>query len=246
MTDVEITRAQHIVQIRFNRPEKKNALLAAMFNKVAEEIELAEADLDVHAIVFQGAGGNFTSGNDLAEFPAEPPKEGKPTPPSRLIHAIANSTVPMVAAVNGVAAGMGATMLLHFDSVVVADDAKILMPFVNLALVPEGGSSMLLPKMMGYTRAAELLLRGKPITGQQAAEFGIASQVTPSAQVDETALAIATEFAQKPPKAMRKSKQLLKSGKEALIGQMAQEEKLLFECFASQEHMDVLTSMRKR
>lgn len=244
-SDVEIDRQEHIVRLRLNRPEKKNALTTDMYHTMAAVIENAETDLDVRAIVFLGCGGHFTSGNDLSDFPAELPDD-QPTPPGRFISSIVHSSVPMVAGVSGIAAGIGATMLLHLDSVVAAADAKILMPFVNLALVPEGGSSLLLPTMMGYTRAAELLMRGKAVFGQRAYELGIASQVTDAAEVDNTVLSIAAEFAEKPPEAMRKTKRLLKGDRELIAQRIAWEEQQLFECFASVEHQAIVNRLLKK
>jgi enoyl-CoA hydratase/carnithine racemase len=153
-----------------------------------------------------------------------------------------NSSVPIVAGVEGVAVGIGATILLQVDSVVAEPGARILMPFVNLALVPEAGSSLLLPRMLGYTRAAEYLMRGKPISGQRGYELGIVSTLAEPGQVEAAALVIAGDFASKPPAAMRKTKRLLQGDRQELLDRVSQEEELLFECSASTEAAEALAA----
>lgn len=244
-THVSIERDKHILQIRLNRPKKKNALTLAMYNIMSDAIQAAESDSSVRVIVFLGSGGNFTAGNDLQDFP-EAPSSNEPTPVMRFISGLAQSTVPIIAGVEGLAVGIGATMLLHLDCVVTAPDARFLMPFINLALVPEAGSSYLLPQRLGYTRAAELLMRGKPFDGQRAFELGIASTLTDPGAVDDTALGIAAEFAQKPPQAMRKTKVLLKGDRQPLLDRIRWEEQLLFDCFATAENEEALAAMQEK
>jgi enoyl-CoA hydratase/carnithine racemase len=244
--NVIITRDRHIVQIRLNRPQKKNAMSLDCYETVAQTVEQAESDDSVRAIVILGSGGNFCAGHDLTSSPIEASEDG-PTPPSRLMISLINSSVPIVAGVEGVAVGIGATILLQLDSVVAEPEARILMPFVNLALVPEAGSSLLLPRMLGYTRAAEYLMRSKPITGQRAYELGIVSTLAEPGQVEATALEIAGEFASKPPGAMRKTKRLLQGDRQVLLDRVSQEEGLLFECSASAEAAEAVAAfMEKR
>lgn len=244
--NVIVTRDRHIVQIRLNRPQKKNAMSVDCYYAVAEAIEQAETDKSVRAIVILGSGGNFCAGHDLTSAPIEASEDG-PTPPSRLMISLINSSVPIIAGVEGVAVGIGATMLLQLDSVVAEPEARILMPFVNLALVPEAGSSLLLPRMLGYTRAAEYLMRGKPINGQRAYELGIVSTLAEPGQVEATALEIAGDFASKPPGAMRKTKRLLQGDRQVLLDRVSQEEELLFECSTSAEAAEAVAAfMEKR
>ncbi len=244
--NVIVTRDRHIVQIRLNRPQKKNAMSVDCYYAVAEAIEQAETDKSVRAIVILGSGGNFCAGHDLTSAPIEASEDG-PTPPSRLMISLINSSVPIIAGVEGVAVGIGATMLLQLDSVVAEPEARILMPFVNLALVPEAGSSLLLPRMLGYTRAAEYLMRGKPINGQRAWELGIVSTLAEPGQVEATALEIAGDFASKPPGAMRKTKRLLQGDRQVLLDRVSQEEELLFECSTSAEAAEAVAAfMEKR
>jgi enoyl-CoA hydratase/carnithine racemase len=244
--NVIVTRDLHIVQIRLNRPQKKNAMSLDCYETVAQTVEQAESDDSIHAIVILGSGGNFCAGHDLTSAPIEASEDG-PTPPSRLMISLINSSVPIVAGVEGVAVGIGATMLLQLDSVVAEPEARILMPFVNLALVPEAGSSLLLPRMLGYTRAAEYLMRGKPINGQRAFDLGIVSTLAGPGQVEATALEIAGDFASKPPGAMRKTKRLLQGDRQVLLDRVSQEEELLFECSASAEAAEAVAAfMEKR
>jgi len=243
--NILITRDQHIIQIRFNRPNKKNAFNRECYATVADAIMQAETDRSVRAIVLLGAGGNFCSGHDLSSGPIKRTDEG-PTPPSLLMTSLIESSIPIVAGVTGVAVGIGATMLLHLDSVVAEPDATLLMPFVNLALVPEAGASLLLPRIMGYTRAAEFLMRSKPVNGRQAYELGIVSTLAEPGQAEAIALGIAAEFALKPPDAMRKTKRLLKGDTQALLDLISREEELLFECSVSAEAMEALNAFREK
>ncbi len=243
--DIIITRDRHVVQIRLNRPHKKNALTQACYTTMAQTIESAESDPSVRVLVFLGAGGNFTSGNDLSDFPA-PPADGELTPVMRFVTSLLQSSVPIIAGVEGLAVGIGATLLLHLDSVVAEPDARILLPFANLALVPEAGASLLLPRIMGYTRAAELLMRGKPVSGTQAYELGIVSTLAEAGQVENTALKIAAEFASKPPAALRKTKRLLKGDSQVLLERARLEEKLLAECFASAEAREAIQAIQEK
>ena len=242
---VKVSCENHILQIRLNRPDRNNALTMAMYNTMSAAIEAAESDSEVRAIVLLASGDNFTVGNDLKDFP-DPVTGDEATPPMRFITSLAQASVPIVAAVEGMAVGIGATMLLHLDSVVVADNASILMPFINIALVPEGGSSLMLPRLLGYTRAAELLLRGKPVSGQRAYELGIASGLARPGMAADVALGIAAEFAQKPPAVVRQTKRLLKGDREQIMQRVRDEEQLLLKCFASPEHGEAMSAFAEK
>jgi len=243
--NVIISRDQDIVQIRLNRPQKKNALTQDCYTSMAQAIESAEEDTSVRVLVLLGSGGNFTSGNDIADFP-DPPADGETTSVMRFVTSLVKSSVPVIAGVEGVAAGIGGTLLLHLDIVVAEPEARILMPFVNLALVPEAGASQLLPRIMGHTRAAELLMRGRPISGRRAYELGIVSTLAEPGEVESTALQIATELASKPPAAMRMTKRLLKGDTPSLLERIRHEEKLLMQCFASAEAREAMAAFREK
>jgi enoyl-CoA hydratase/carnithine racemase len=222
MTEILTAQADGILTITFNRPEKKNALTSAMYATLADALEAAETDAAVRVILFAGNGGAFTAGNDLQDFLNNPP-QGDNTPVFRFLRAISTASKPLIAAVTGVAVGVGTTMLLHCDLVYVGAGAKLSLPFVNLALVPEAASSLLLPAMIGHHRAAELLLLGEPFDADTAKAYGIANAIFPDARVVPEALQIAQKLATKPPTAMKLTKQLLKHTKGDVAGQMALE-----------------------
>jgi enoyl-CoA hydratase/carnithine racemase len=183
-----------------------------MYSAMAEAINVAQSDDSLRAVIIQGDENCFTSGNDVADFIDVPPS-GPNSPVYEFLKAICHAAKPLIAAVNGPAVGVGTTMLLHCDLVYVAEDAKLRMPFVNLGLCPEAGSSFLLPRLLGHLRAAELLLLGETISGQRAAEMGLANHALPKgAAVHQAARNAALRIAELPPNSVRLSKALLKQG----------------------------------
>jgi enoyl-CoA hydratase/carnithine racemase len=222
MSDILTVQADGILTITFNRPDKKNALTSAMYATLADALEAAETDAAVRVILFAGNGGAFTAGNDLQDFLNNPP-QGDNTPVFRFLRAISTASKPLVAAVSGVAVGVGSTMLLHCDLVYAGENAKFSFPFVNLALVPEAASSLLLPAMIGHHRAAELFMLGEAFTPATAKDFGIVNAIHPDDRLLAEATAVAARLAAKPPTALRLTKQLLKRTKGDVAGQMAQE-----------------------
>lgn len=222
MPEILTSKAEGVLTITFNRPEKKNALTGAMYAKLADALEAAETDNSVRVILFSGNGGAFTAGNDLQDFLNNPP-EGENTPVFRFLRAISTAAKPMIAAVSGVAVGVGTTMLLHCDLVYAAENARLSLPFVNLALVPEAGSSLLLPRMIGHHRAAELFLLGEPFTAATAREYGIVNAVFAEEALLDAAVTTARKIAAKPPTAVKLTKQLLRQARGDVAGQMAAE-----------------------
>jgi enoyl-CoA hydratase/carnithine racemase len=200
-----------ILTLRFNRPEKKNALNIAMYAALATALERSDDDRAVRVILLTGTEGCFSSGYDLTEFLNAPPSGGE-SPVMRFLGSLSRAKKPVVAAVSGAAVGIGATMLLHCDLVYAGADALFQMPFVNLGLCPEAGSTLLLPRMMGYQRAAELLLLGEPFSADTARELGIVNAVCPEEELLETARDAAGRLAAQPPAAVRLAKELLKRG----------------------------------
>ena len=240
-----IERQGPLLQLRLNRPAKKNALTLAMYDAMSEQIERAGADPAIRVILISGEGGNFTTGNDLEDFP-DPTAEG-PNPVFRFIGNVVTTTVPLVAAIEGTAAGIGATMLLYFDSAVAALDSRFLFPFINIALPPEAGSSLLLPQMMGYAPAAELLMRGKPFDAGKALDIGLVSRLAEPGNALSKALEIAAEFAAKPPAAMRETKRLLRGDTDIIMARIRQEEQILLRALDSPESREARTAfMQKR
>ncbi len=197
-----------VMWIRMNRPEKKNALTGAMYIAMSDAITQAANDPLVRAILITGTQDCFTAGNDLVDFANAKP--GGPSPAITFLQTISTAQKPVIAAVSGVAVGIGTTMLLHCDLVYAATSARFHLPFVNLGLCAEGGSSLLLPAMLGQHRAAELLLFGDPFGPETAKEFGIVNQIFPDDDLWASAGAKAQQLAEKPPAALRATKALLK------------------------------------
>jgi enoyl-CoA hydratase/carnithine racemase len=216
MTDhVTTEQDQGVLIVRLQRAEKKNALTADMYTVMADAIERAGTDRSIKALLYTGSQGVFTAGNDLHDFLENPPT-GPQSPVNRFIANMVSTDVPIVAAVDGPAVGIGTTMLLHFDQVFATDRAKFSLPFINLGLVPEAGSSMLLVEACGYRKAAELLMFGEPFTAQQALEYGIVSRLCQSDELMERALAAARSLAAKPREALRATKRLMRRPVEPL------------------------------
>ena len=209
MSHILVERQGAIHRIRMNRPEKKNALTTAMYTAFAEAIRAADADAAVRVMLVEGAGDAFTAGNDLQDFLAHAP-QGGPRPVLDFLQVFSHAAKPIVAAVHGVAVGVGTTMLAHCDLVYAAEGARFSMPFVNLGLCPENASSFLLPSICGYQRAAELLMFGEPFDAAKAREVGLVNAVVPLAELGATATAAAEKLAGKPPASLRLTKRLLR------------------------------------
>ncbi|MNM88103.1 2,3-dehydroadipyl-CoA hydratase [compost metagenome] len=206
-----VEREQGLLTLRLNRLDKKNALTAAMYAALADALEAAEKDAGVRVVMIAGSADCFTAGNDIVDFLEQPPT-GPDSPVFRFMRALMDFSKPVVAAVAGPAVGIGTTLLLHCDLVCVSRDAKLKMPFVNLALCPEFGSSYLLPRLLGHARAAQLLLRGDGFTGEQAGVWGIAGEVLgDGAATLERARQVAQELLSLAPSALAVSKRLMKA-----------------------------------
>ena len=195
MTDHIVTaRDGAIVRLAFNRPEKKNAITAAMYAALADGIVAADRDDGVRAVLFESRGDMFTSGNDIADFMsgAATPGPGNEKPSViRFLEAIASAEKPLIASVQGPAVGVGVTTLLHCDLVFASERATFHTPFVDLGVVPEAASSLLMPMIAGHQRAAEMLLAGRKIDAARAREFGFVNEVVAADALAETALAAA-------------------------------------------------------
>ena len=220
--DVVITRDGGVMEIRFNRPEKKNALTRAMYAAVVDAFTGADADPSVRALLLTGTGETFTSGNDIKDFQQRVASNSQ-SAASPFLTALSNLKKPMVAAVNGAAIGVGTTMLAHCDLVVAAKSARFVMPFTSLGLVPEAGSSLLFPESVGTQRANALLLLGEPMDAETAQRWGFVYQVVEDADLMDTARGLARRLAALPPAAVRQTKQLIRRGKPDLDGRIAEE-----------------------
>jgi enoyl-CoA hydratase/carnithine racemase len=220
-------RNSGVLRIEFNRPEKKNAITLAMYQALADTLEEAAADGAVRVVLFHGKPEIYTSGNDLADFLANPPRDEN-APTFRFLKAISHFGKPLVAAVSGPAVGIGTTMLLHCDFVFAAAGTRFSLPFVNLALVPEAASSFLLVRLAGWPRAAELLMLGDSFTAERAREIGLVNEVVAPEKLLEAAKAVAHQLAAKPPEALRLTKSLMKQGVIAAIEQAMTREGKVF------------------
>jgi enoyl-CoA hydratase/carnithine racemase len=199
-----------VATIEIARPEKKNAITAAMYDAMAEAIAAAGDDAAVRALLITGQPGVFTSGNDIEDFLQHPPRD-EDAPVFQFMRALIDCEKPVVVAVTGAAIGIGTTLLMHSDLVYVSDEARLAMPFVSLGLVPEFASSLLAPQIMGRARAAEKLLLGEPFTGAEAVELGLANAVLPAGEVVNHARRVAERFNALPPGAVRDAKRLLRA-----------------------------------
>ncbi|TVQ81639.1 MAG: enoyl-CoA hydratase [Micavibrio sp.] len=234
MKQVLTEKKDGVLTIRINRPEKKNALTPEIYAEMAAAITAADQDTSLHAVVLTGTADNFTAGNDLQNFLDAPP-DVENSPVRDFLTAISEAKLPVIAAVEGHAVGVGATMLLHCDFVYAADDAVFQMPFINLGLVPEAGSSLLLPRVAGHQRASEILLLGEAFSAQEAKEMGIINGICTSGTALDTALETAGKLAQKPRKALVESKALLRREFEPLAKRITREGHVFRECLESEE-----------
>jgi enoyl-CoA hydratase/carnithine racemase len=211
MTENVVAAVQNrIATIRINRPDKKNALTRAMYVAMSDAIRQAGEDAGVRVILLTGSDNCFTAGNDIADFANAKPGEAPVA--IEFLRTLAQAKKPVIAAVSGVAIGIGTTMLLHCDLVYAAENARFQLPFVNLGLCPEAGSSLILPAMMGYHRAAELILFGEPFGAEAARELGLVNRILGAHEVMSTAVQRALQLAGKPPAALKATRMLLQSG----------------------------------
>jgi enoyl-CoA hydratase/carnithine racemase len=248
MTDhITVTSAQGVLTLTLARPDKMNALTNAMYASLADALAGAEADPGVRAVVIRGEGAMFTAGNDLAEFAAVATGAAAAGESHvvRFLRALATSTKPLVAAVNGRAVGVGTTLLLHCDFVVLAQDALLSTPFVNLALVPEAASSLLLPARIGHARAFEMFALGKPISAEQALAWGIANRVVPTAELHGEAHQIAASLARQAAGSLKMTKMLMRQG-QAVAAQMDLESAQFADRLRSPEAREAFTAFAQK
>jgi len=234
-----------ILTLAFNRPEKKNAITGAMYAEAARVLRDAEQNSAVRVVVITGVGGAFTAGNDLKDFLAAKP--GEESAAFRFVRALPAFSKPLIAAVNGLAVGVGTTMLLHCDLVYAADTARFQLPFVSLGIVPEAASSLLLPRLAGHQAAAELLLLGDFFDAEKARSLGLVNAVVPAAALEETVRAVAERLAAKPPGAVRATKALMKSTASTTTQErMAEEGKVFEERLHTPEAREAMAAVLER
>ena len=221
---VKVEHKDHILTLTFARPDKKNAITNAMYGALADAIVAAETDHATRVIVLRGEGDMFTAGNDVA---------------------IARSTKPLVAAVQGRAVGIGTTMLLHCDFVVLAEDAQLSTPFVSLALVPEAASTLLMPLRIGYARAYQMFALGEAVDAKTALQLGIASRVVPLAKLHAEAAAIAARLAKLPAGSLAATKRLMRNA-EVLTAQIGAESHIFAERLKTAEAREAFTAFAEK
>ncbi|MEY4978876.1 MAG: hypothetical protein RLZZ352_1146 [Pseudomonadota bacterium] len=223
MSDILIHTEAGICSLTFNRPDKKNSITAAMYSTLADALQTAASDAAVRCVVFQGSETVFTAGNDIADFLHQPPS-GPDAPVFRFLHALAAFPKPLLAAVCGPAVGVGTTLLFHCDLVYAGDNAAFSMPFVNLGLCPEAASSLLVPQMLGYHRAAEALLLGEPFMAEAALEVGLVNRVLPPTEASAYAQSVARKLVAKPLASLVETKRLMKKAQtQQVLSTMAEE-----------------------
>ncbi|MCW5652913.1 enoyl-CoA hydratase [Hydrogenophaga sp.] len=227
MSDILVHTEAGVGTITFNRPDKKNSITSAMYGALADALATAQADPSVRCVVLQGSETIFSAGNDIADFLNNPPAAAD-APVFRFLRGIAQFPKPLIAAVCGPAVGVGTTLLFHCDLVYAGDNAAFSMPFVNLGLCPEAASSLLVPQMLGYHRAAEALLLGEPFMAEAALEVGLVNRVLPPSETTGYAQSVARKLAAKPLSALVETKRLMKKNQNAQVLAVMDEEAVSF------------------
>lgn len=242
-----LDRERGLLTVRLNRPDKKNALTRVMYSQLAHALAMADTDPQIRAVLLTGSSDCFTAGNDIVDFLEQPPND-LDNPVFQFMLSLLDCRKPVIAAVAGPAVGIGTTLLLHCDLVYVSRDARLRMPFVNLGLCPEFGSSLILPRLLGQAKAAQLLLLGEGFSGEQAVAWGIATEALDNGEaVLAKAREVALRFESLPPEAVRISKQLMKApDREALRKVIEEEGKLFTQRLRSPEAVAALSGFINR
>jgi len=228
MTELVIVSDEGPVRIvRMNRPEKKNALTMAMYDAMAAAIEGAAANSGLRCLLIAGHPSAFCAGNDIGDFLKAAGEGGALAAPiMRFLYALARNELPLVAAVQGNAVGVGTTMLMHCDHVVASSAARFATPFVGLGLVPEAGSSLIAPRLMGQARAFSLLVMGRPLSADEAKQAGLVNSVVEPDAVEAEAMKAAAEIAALPPQGVLASRRLLRGSRDEIIARIDEEAEL--------------------
>lgn len=247
MTELEITIRDGVQTIRFTRPEKKNALLSTMYAAMTEALAAGDALDEVAAHAFVGSGGIFSAGSDISEFLAR--ANGGAAlggPVLQFIRTLPRVSKPMIAAVDGLAVGIGTTLLFHCDLVYASPAARFQTPFLDLGLLPEAGSSLLAPRLMGPQRAFEMLVLGEPFDAERAREAGLVNRIVPADQVEAAAVTAAQRLAAKPPAALAASRRLLKGDPDEIVARVDEEARLFAERLTSPEAREAFSAFLEK
>jgi enoyl-CoA hydratase/carnithine racemase len=229
-----VTHAAGVCEVRFNRPEKRNAITTLMYEQLVRALTSAQADAAARAVLLSGEGACFSAGNDLQDFISGPPFSAA-HPAMQFLRMLATFGKPLLAAVHGHTVGIGVTMLLHCDLIVAARGAQLSVPFVALGLVPEAGSSLLLPRLIGQQRAAELLFLGQPFDATTAHRFGLVNRVAEEGALLDEARALARAVAQQPPEAIAATRRLLRGDSGELLARIEEEARIFGAQLQSEE-----------
>jgi len=240
---IEISAEAGVLTVRMNRPEKKNALTAAMYQGLADALDEAAARDDIRCTLILGTPGAFSAGNDIGDF-LKVAMSGQRDSMAvfEFLERIILAKKPVAAGVDGLAIGVGVTMLMHCDHVVASARSTFRTPFVDLGLLPEAGSSLILPQLAGYQQAAELILLGRPFDAARAQAMGLVNGVVPEDRLLDTALEAARALAAQPPGALRLARSLLKRTAKLLADRVNEEMQLFGECLASPESKEAMTA----
>jgi enoyl-CoA hydratase/carnithine racemase len=240
---VRVERDGAVLGITLARPERRNAITVAMYAALADAVEQAAADPAIRAITIRGEGQDFAAGNDLADFLDAAPRADGDLPVWRLLRALATCETPLVAAVHGNCVGIGTTMLLHCDLVLADEAARFSLPFVDLALVPEAASTLLLPRLAGRRRSARYLLLAEPFGAAEALDIGLVSHVVPAGGLDEALAATLKALLAKPPEALVRTQRLLRLGtQDEILERMKVESDEFADRLASAEVKEAITA----
>jgi enoyl-CoA hydratase/carnithine racemase len=240
---VRVEKGGGLLAITLARPERRNAITIAMYAALAAAIEGAAGDPDIRVISLRGEGPDFAAGNDLADFLSAVPRDTDEIPVWRLLRALAACATPLVAAVQGNCVGIGTTMLLHCDLVIAEEGTRFSLPFVDLALVPEAASTLLLPRLAGRRRAARYLLLGEPFGVDEALQIGLASHRAASGELDAACGAIVAALLAKPAQALSETQLLLRAGtREEILNRMELEGRMFAKRLESPEVKQAITA----
>jgi enoyl-CoA hydratase/carnithine racemase len=245
---VKVSDTAGVRSIVMARPEKKNAITREMYAAMADAVVGAQDDGGVRVVLIGAEGAAFTAGNDLVDFMEHPPTgaETEPPPVLRFLEAILTAEKPLAASVNGAAVGVGVTMLLHCDLVYAAETATFRVPFTDLGLVPEAGSSLLLPERVGRARASELFLLGETISAKEALEYGLVTRMFPQARLAHEVARRCEALARKPPAAVRAAKRLMRGDLDVVRVRMGEELRLFVERLKSEEFREAAAAFLEK
>lgn len=235
LSAIQVENRDGVQVISFRRAEKKNAITVDMYRAMSAALRDGDASDAVRVHLFAGSEGCFTAGNDIQDLLNAGERSGFAAAAFGFLEQLVLTQKPMVAMVDGDAVGIGTTMLLHMDLVYASDNARFRTPFIDLGLVPEGGSSLLMPKVMGYVRAFEMLCLGKPMDSAAALRAGLLNDVLPSSALERVALENAKKLAEKPPAALREARALMRGDQDELLKRIHDEGELFMERMTSDE-----------